>query len=61
MNKLQFKGEWHELKGRLRQKFADLTDNDLDFAEGQEKELLGHLQKTLGKSQEEIAQLVNTP
>lgn len=61
MNKLQFKGEWHELKGRLRQKFADLTDNDLEFAEGQEEELLGHLQKTLGKSQEEIAQLVNTP
>lgn len=61
MNKLQFKGEWHELKGKLRQKFADLTDNDLDFAEGQEEELLGHLQKTLGKSQEEIAQLVNTP
>ncbi|AFY29696.1 CsbD family protein [Cyanobium gracile] len=61
MNKLQFKGEWHELKGKLRQKFADLTDNDLDFAEGQEEELLGHLQKTLGKSQQEIAQLVNTP
>ena len=61
MNKLQFKGEWHELKGKLRQKFADLTDNDLDFTEGQEEELLGHLQKKLGKSQDEIAQLINTP
>ena len=30
MNKLEFKGEWHELKGKLRQKFAKLTDNDLD-------------------------------
>jgi uncharacterized protein YjbJ (UPF0337 family) len=48
MNKLQFKGEWHELKGKLRQTFADLTDNDLDYAEGQEEELLGHLQKKLG-------------
>jgi uncharacterized protein YjbJ (UPF0337 family) len=61
MNKLQFKGEWHELKGKLRQKFAELTDNDLDYTEGQEEELLGHLQKKLGKSQQEIAQLINTP
>lgn len=61
MNKLQFKGEWHELKGKLRQKFADLTDNDLDYTEGQEEELLGHLQKKLGKSQDEIAHLINTP
>ena len=61
MNKLQFKGEWHELKGKLRQQFANLTDNDLDYAEGQEEELLGHLQKKLGKSREEITQLINTP
>jgi uncharacterized protein YjbJ (UPF0337 family) len=61
MNKLQFKGEWHELKGKLRQKFAELTDDDVDYAEGQEEELLGHLQKKLGKSQQELAQLVNTP
>ncbi|HYP04197.1 MAG TPA: CsbD family protein, partial [Cyanobium sp.] len=54
MNKLQFKGEWHELKGKLRQKFAELTDNDLDYTEGQEEEMLGHLQKKLGKSQQEI-------
>ena len=61
MNKLQFKSEWYELKGKLRQKFADLTDNDMDYAEGQEEEFLGHLQKKLGKSQDEIAQLVNNP
>ena len=61
MNKLQFKCEWHELKGKLRQRFADLTDSDLDYAEGQEEEMLGHLQKKLGKSQEEITQLINTP
>jgi len=61
LNKLQFKGEWHELKGKLRQKFAELTDNDLDFTEGQEEELLGHLQKTLGKSQQELTELINAP
>ncbi len=36
MNKLQFKGEWHELKGMLRQTFTDLTDDDLAYTEGQE-------------------------
>ena len=50
MNKLQFKGEWHELKGKLRQKFADLTDNDLDYAEGQEEEFLGHLKRSSAKA-----------
>lgn len=61
MNKLQFKGEWHELIGKIREKFAGLTDNDVNYAEGQEEELLAHLQKKLGKSQEEIAKLINTP
>jgi uncharacterized protein YjbJ (UPF0337 family) len=61
MNNLQFKGEWHALKGKLRQKFAELTDNDFDYTEGQYEELLGHLQKKLGKSQQDIDQLINTP
>jgi len=61
MNKLQFKGEWHELIGKLRQKFADLTDDDVKYTEGQEEELLGHLQKKLGKSQQEITEMINTP
>lgn len=60
MNKLQFKGEWHEMKGKLRQRFADLTDDDVNYAEGQEEELLGHLQKKLGKSQHEISEMLNT-
>lgn len=61
VNKLQFKGEWHELIGKLRQKFANLTDDDLNYAAGQEEELLGHLQKKLGKNQQEIAEMINTP
>jgi uncharacterized protein YjbJ (UPF0337 family) len=61
MNKLQFKGEWHELKGKLRQKFAELTDDDVNYAEGQGEELLGHLQKKLGKNQQEISEMLNTP
>ena len=54
MNKLQFKGGWHEVKGKLKQKYGQLTDNDLTFAEGKDEELLGRLQTRLGKSKEEL-------
>lgn len=52
--KLKIKGNWNELKGKLKQKFAKLTDDDLFFMEGKEDELLGRLQKKLGKTHEEI-------
>jgi uncharacterized protein YjbJ (UPF0337 family) len=58
MNKLQFKGSWNELKGKLKQQFGNLTDDDLTFSEGKEDELLGRLQKKLGKSKEEVRQLI---
>ena len=45
MNKFQIKGNWNEIKGKLKQKYAQLTDDDLTFAEGKEEELLGRLQK----------------
>jgi uncharacterized protein YjbJ (UPF0337 family) len=54
MNKLKMRGTWNEVKGRLKQKYADLTDDDLMFAEGKEDELYGRLQKKLGKSKEEV-------
>lgn len=54
MNKLQIKGNWNELKGKLKQKYAQLTDDDLTFVEGKEDELAGRLQKRLGKTQEEL-------
>ena len=54
-----FKGEWHGLKGKHRQKFANLTDNNLVYTDGQDKELLGHRKKKLGKSQQEIDQMIN--
>ena len=54
MNKLSFKGNWNEIKGKLKQKYAKLTDDDLTFAEGKEDELLGRLQRRLGKSKEEL-------
>lgn len=52
--KLQVKGSWNEIKGKLKQKYADLTDDDLLYEEGQEDELLGKLQRKLGKSIDEV-------
>ena len=61
MNKLQIKGNWNEIKGKLKQKFADLTDDDFTFAEGKEDEMLGRLQQRLGKSEEEIRRALEEP
>jgi uncharacterized protein YjbJ (UPF0337 family) len=58
MNNLNIKGNWNEVAGKLKQKFANLTDDDLLFLEGKEEELLGRLQKKLGKTKEEIRNLL---
>ncbi|MEY2606660.1 MAG: hypothetical protein QOH31_4482 [Verrucomicrobiota bacterium] len=58
MSTLQLKGSWNELKGKLKQQFANLTDDDLAFAEGKEDELLGRLQKKLGKTKDEVRQMI---
>ena len=52
--KLNIKGNWDELKGKLKQKYAKLTDDDLLFIEGKENELLGRLEKKLGQTKDEI-------
>jgi uncharacterized protein YjbJ (UPF0337 family) len=52
--KLQIKGSWNEVKGKLKQKYGQLTDDDLMFAEGKEDELLGRLQKRLGRTKDEL-------
>ena len=54
MTNLKLKGQWNELKGKLKQKYAQLTDDDLTFAEGKEEEMLGRLQQRLGKNKEEL-------
>lgn len=50
---------WDETKGKLKQKFAMLTDNDLMFVEGKKDEILGRLQAKLGKTKEEILKLIS--
>jgi uncharacterized protein YjbJ (UPF0337 family) len=51
---LQLKGNWNEIKGKLKQKYGQLTDDDLAFADGKEDELLGRLQKRLGRTKDEL-------
>lgn len=58
INELQFKGEWNALKGKLKQKYAQLTDDDLMYAKGKEDELLGRLQKKLGQKEDEVRKLL---
>jgi uncharacterized protein YjbJ (UPF0337 family) len=58
MNKLRFRGSWNEIKGKLKQQYGNLTDDDLVFADGKEDELLGRLQKKLGKSKDEVRQMI---
>lgn len=54
MTKLELKGNWNEIKGKLKQKYAELTDDDLLYEEGKDDELLGRIQKRTGKTAEEI-------
>jgi uncharacterized protein YjbJ (UPF0337 family) len=58
MNKLQFKGSWNEIKGKLKQQYGNLTDDDLLFSEGKEDQLLGRLQKRLGKTKDQVRQMI---
>ena len=60
MDKLQIKGKWNEIKGALKQQYADLTDDDLLYEEGQEDKLIGKLQRKLGKSREEVISLLKS-
>ncbi|MBL0052557.1 MAG: CsbD family protein [Bacteroidetes bacterium] len=59
MNTTEGKGNWNELKGKLKQKYASLTDNDLLFVEGKKDEMLGKLQTKLGKTKEELHSIIS--
>jgi uncharacterized protein YjbJ (UPF0337 family) len=59
MNSLIIKGNWNEIAGKLKQQFANLTDNDLLLKKGKEKEVLGRLQNKLGKTKEELRKIIS--
>jgi uncharacterized protein YjbJ (UPF0337 family) len=59
MNTLQLKGNWNIIKGKLKQKYANLTDDDLEFIEGKEDELIGRIQKRTGTTKVEVEQTLD--
>ncbi len=58
MDKLEIKGSWNETKGKLKQKYGELTDDDLTYTEGKEDELLGRIQKKTGKTRDEVKDMI---
>jgi uncharacterized protein YjbJ (UPF0337 family) len=54
MDKMEIKGRWNEWKGRIKQEYADVTDDDLKYEEGREDEMFGRLQKKTGKAKDDL-------
>lgn len=59
MKSLEIKGNWNIIKGKLQQKWGDLTDDDLDYVEGKENELVGRIQKRTSQTRETVEKAIN--
>ena len=55
----KIKGNWNTIKGKLKQQYGDLTDDDLTYAEGKEDEMLGKLQKRTGESKDNLKKFID--
>ncbi|MFO7445965.1 MAG: CsbD family protein [Ignavibacteriaceae bacterium] len=60
MDELRIKGNWNQIKGKIKQQWGDLTDDDLTYQEGKDDELLGRIQEKTGKTREEIVKYINS-
>ena len=58
MTKLEIKGDWNITKGKIKQKWAKLTDDDLQFVEGRQEELVGRIQKLTGETREAVEKVI---
>lgn len=58
MTTLEIKGDWNILKGKLKQKWALLTDDDLHYLDGQQDELIGRIQKRTGQTREAVVDAI---
>ena len=56
----KLKGSWNQLKGKAKQEYGDLTDDDLTYTEGKEDEFFGNLQEKLGKTKQEVKDWINS-
>jgi uncharacterized protein YjbJ (UPF0337 family) len=59
INLTEIKGNWNEIKGKLKQKFAMLTDDDMLLVEGKQDEMLGRIQTKIGKTKEELHKIIS--
>lgn len=59
MNTLEIKGNWNIIKGKLKAQYASLTDDDLLYIKGKEEELIGRIQRRIGKTKREVLDLIN--
>ena len=60
MDKLEFKGTWNEIKGKAKQAYADLTDDDLIYEEGKADETVGKIQQKTGKTRDEVVDWIKS-
>lgn len=60
MDKLEIKGNWNELKGKIKSAYGSLTDDDLKYEEGQEDQLIGKLEQKTGKSRDEVVKWIKS-
>ncbi|WP_152268449.1 CsbD family protein [Agriterribacter humi] len=58
--KLKLKGSWNEVKGKIKQKYGDLTEDDLIYEEGKDDELLGRIQQKIGKSKQDVKKWIES-
>jgi uncharacterized protein YjbJ (UPF0337 family) len=55
---LKLRGSWNEVKGKIKQQYGNLTDDDLKFEEGKDDELIGRLQQKTGKTKEQVIEWI---
>jgi uncharacterized protein YjbJ (UPF0337 family) len=59
-NELKIKGNWNEIKGKMKQQYGNLTDDDLRYEEGKEDEFVGRIQKKIGKTKDEVVNWIQS-
>lgn len=60
MDRLEIKGRWNEMKGKVKQHWGNLTDDDLQYTEGKEDELIGRIQKKTGSTRQEVVDYIRS-
>jgi uncharacterized protein YjbJ (UPF0337 family) len=60
MDNLEWKGNWNQVKGKIKEKHGDLTDDDLEYEEGKDDQFFGRLQQKLGKTKDEIVHWIRS-